>query len=126
MATSPALGQSSPSISLELNAAQSTDKGCRLTFVVQNGLDKALARAGFEMALFNEQGVVDRLSVLEFKDLPPAKTKVSRFELSGVDCAKISRVLVNGAGACEGEGVDPAACMKALVVSSKTNITFGL
>ena len=111
MATSPALGQSSPSISLELNAAQSTDKGCRLTFVV---------------ALFNEQGVVDRLSVLEFKDLPPAKTKVSRFELSGVDCAKISRVLVNGAGACEGEGVDPAACMKALVVSSKTNITFGL
>ena len=126
LVTPVAAQQAKPVIELELNAAQKTDKGCRLTFVVKNGIGKPLDRAGFEMALFNGAGVVDRLSVLEFKTLPAGKTKVTRFELAGVDCTGISRILVNSAGACEGEGVDAASCMNALTVSSKTDIAFGL
>ena len=115
-----------PALSLELNAAQPSDKGCRLTFVVTNGLGSDLTTAAFELALFNDQGVVDRLTVLEFKDMPAAKTKVSRFDLSGAECGKISRVLVNHATACVGTGVDPNACMTSLKTSTKTTIAFGL
>lgn len=126
-AAQPALAQQAAGkLSLELNAAQPTDKGCRFTFVVKNELDKPLSRAAFEMALFNDAGVVGRLSVLEFKDLPAGRTKVSRFELPGVDCAKTSRILLNSATACEGDGVDPAACGKALSLSSKTTVAFDM
>ncbi|TIU28773.1 MAG: hypothetical protein E5W38_22975, partial [Mesorhizobium sp.] len=59
---------SAPALSLELNAAQPSDKGCRLTFVVNNTLGADLSKAAFEIALFNEAGVVDRLTVLDFKD----------------------------------------------------------
>lgn len=117
---------SSPTLSLELNAAQPSDKGCRFTFVVRNDLGTELSRAAFEIALFDEIGVVDRLTVLDFKDLPAGKTKVTRFDLSGTDCAKISRVLVNGATGCEGPGVDPAACMRGLKTDSKSGIAFGI
>ena len=117
---------SAPSLSLELNGVQPSDKGCRLTFVVANDLGADLTRAAFEIALFNDQGVVERLMVLDFRDLPEGKTKVSRFDLAGADCAKTSRVLVNSVTECSGKGVQPDACMKGLKTSSKAAITFGL
>lgn len=113
-------------LSLELNGAQASDKGCRLTFVVANNLGADLSKAAFEIALFNDAGVVDRLTVLDFKDLPAGKTKVTRFDLAGTDCAKLGRVLINSATECVGAGVEPATCLRSLKTTTKTGIAFGL
>ena len=115
-----------PALTLELNGAQPSEKGCRLTFVVNNNLGAGLSKAAFEIALFNEAGVVDRLTVLDFKDLPVGKTKVTRFDLAGTDCAKISRVLINSATECAGTGVEPNACMRKLKTDTRTGIAFGV
>ncbi|MER8439062.1 hypothetical protein NKH36_02885 [Mesorhizobium sp. M1312] len=125
----PAWAQQSapaPALTLELNGAQPSDKGCRLTFVVNNTLGADLSKAAFEIALFNEDGVVDRLTVLDFKDLPAGKTKVTRFDLAGADCAKLSRVLINSATECAGTGIQPDACMRGLKTETKTGIAFGV
>lgn len=124
----PALAQedAKPSLLLELNAVQPSEKGCRLTFVVMNKLGAELSRAAFEVALFNELGVVDRLTVLDFKELPSGKTKVTRFELAGTDCGKVTRVLVNSATECQGVGIEPASCMRQLTTSSKATVEFGV
>ncbi|GLS37034.1 hypothetical protein GCM10010869_26270 [Mesorhizobium tianshanense] len=125
----PAWAQESapvPALTLELNGAQPSEKGCRLTFVVNNTLGADLSKAAFEIALFNEAGVVDRLTVLDFKDLPAGKTKVTRFDLAGADCAKVSRVLINSATECAGTGIEPDACMRGLKTETKTGIAFGV
>ncbi|RWQ34812.1 MAG: hypothetical protein E5Y88_29250 [Mesorhizobium sp.] len=125
----PAWAQESapvPGLTLELNGAQPSDKGCRLTFVVNNTLGADLSKAAFEIALFNEAGVVDRLTVLDFKDLPAGKTKVTRFDLAGADCTKVSRVLINSATECAGTGIEPDACMRKLKTETKTGIAFGV
>lgn len=123
--TGAALAQAQ-SLALELNAVQPSEKGCRFTFVVNNALGAEVNRAAFEIALFDSVGVVDRLTVLEFKGLPEGRTKVSRFELSGVDCAKVGRLLVNAVTACEGEGLTPQFCESRLKAGSKTgNVNFG-
>lgn len=114
------------SLFLELNAAQPSEKGCRLTFVVTNNLGADLAGAAFELALFNAEGVVDRLTVLEFRDMPAGKTKVSRFDLSGADCGKISRILINTTTECSGEGIGPADCLSGIRTSTRTGIAFGV
>jgi hypothetical protein len=114
------------SLYLELNAAQPSDKGCRFTFVVANDLGADLSAAAFELVLFDAQGVVDRLSVLEFRDMPKGKTKVSRFDLAGVNCGKIGRILVNAATQCAGEGITASDCMKSIRTASKTTIAFGV
>ncbi|PDQ19784.1 hypothetical protein CN311_17625 [Mesorhizobium sanjuanii] len=129
LAMGPALAQQAapaPSLTLELNAVQPSDKGCRLTFVVNNGLGTDLTKAAFEIALFNEAGVVDRLTVLDFKELPAGKTKVTRFDLAGADCTKLSRVLINSATECTGASAEPAACMRGLKTATKTGIAFGV
>lgn len=117
--------KTAPTLTLELNGAQPSDKGCRLTFVVNNDLGAGLSKAAFEIALFNQEGVVDRLTVLDFKDLPAGKTKVTRFDLAGADCAKISRVLVNSTTECAGSGIEPTACLTHLKTRTKTAISFG-
>jgi hypothetical protein len=128
LAMVPAWAQESapvPALTLELNGAQPSDKGCRLTFVVNNNLGADLSKAAFEIALFNEAGVVDRLTVLDFKELPAGKTKVTRFDLAGTECAKVSRVLINSATECAGTGIEPNACMRKLKTDTKTGIAFG-
>jgi hypothetical protein len=124
-ATAQQAAKPAPALSLELNRAQPTDKGCRLTFVIVNHLGADLDNAAFEVALFNTEGVVDRLTVLDFKDLPAGKTKVTRFDLPDTDCSKISRVLVNNATDCAGKGIEPNACMEDLKTDSKATIAFG-
>lgn len=116
----------SPALVLELNAAQPSEKGCRLTFVVTNNLGAELSKAAFEIALFNEAGVVDRLTVLDFKELPAGKTKVTRFDLSGTDCAKISRVLINHATECLGQGIEAGTCLQKVRPETRTGIVFGI
>ena len=59
----------------------------------------------------------------DFKELPAGKTKVTRFELANTDCTKITRVLINGATECAGEGIEPAACMRELSTSSKGSVS---
>ena len=115
-----------PALILELNGAQPSDKGCRLTFVVTNNLGAELTKAAFEIALFNDAGVVDRLTVLDFNELPAGKTKVARFDLAGTDCAKVSRVLINHATECVGAGIDPKACLSELEPQTKSTIVFGM
>ena len=129
IAAVPAWAQQSapaPALALELNGAQPSEKGCRLTFVVTNNLGADLSRAAFEIALFNDAGVVDRLTVLDFKDLPAGKTKVARFDLGGADCGKISRLLINTATECAGNGIEPTACLRDLRTETRTPIAFGV
>jgi hypothetical protein len=94
--------------------------------MVTNGLDGDISGAAFELALFNAEGVVERLTVLEFRDMPAGKTKVSRFDLAGVECGKISRILINTTTACAGEGIGAADCMRGIRTSTKTGIAFGV
>lgn len=124
----PARAQTAPPerhVLLDLNVLQPTQGGCRLTFVVANGLDTPIDRAAFEMALFDMAGVVDRLTVLDFKALPAGKTKVSRFEIKGVDCADLGRVLINEATECTGAGTAPDACLASLKAQSTSGVAFG-
>ncbi len=114
-----------PALALELNGVEASQAGCRLTFVVTNDLGKALDKAAFEIVLFNQKGLVDRLSVLDFKALPAGKTKVRQFNLPDVDCPGVSRVLVNDATACEGDGIAASACIMNLKTETRSPVAFG-
>jgi hypothetical protein len=125
MAT-PALSQAVPEFDLELNAMAASDTGCRVTFLATNRLGTELTRSALEIALFGADGGIDRLVSLEFKAMPEGKARVLQFDLSGLDCATISRVLVSDVVACEGEGLDPRTCLAALKPSSRLSAGFGI
>ncbi|WP_028034860.1 hypothetical protein [Chelativorans sp. J32] len=116
-------GNPPPSLSLELNGAEASQRGCRLTFVAANRLGKDISRTAYEVALFGKDGVVKRLTVLDFKELPDGETKVRQFDLPDLNCSDLGRILLNGATACEGP--EASACMERLETATRSAVTFG-
>ncbi|RVJ19933.1 hypothetical protein CN184_20050 [Sinorhizobium medicae] len=109
-------------LSIELNEIAPSEKGCKLTFVAGNALTRSLSKVSFEFVLFDKKGLVERMAVLDFRDLPAGKTKVRQFDLAGTKCDAVQSLLSNDAPACIGEGVDKGACMTGLKTGSKSDV----
>lgn len=117
------------SILLELNGAAPLDSGaCRLTVVTTSRLDRDLARAAWQVAIFDPSGIVQSLPVLDFGPLTAGKTKVAIFDLPGNGCDGIGRIVVNDVAECRAEsGADLRdECLAGLTTRTRTDIDFGL
>lgn len=124
--STPALAEdAAKTLTLDLNALQPATDACRVTFLATNGLGVALDKSSFELAIFGKDGVIQRVVLLDFKNLTAGKTKVVQFDLKSIDCTTVSRILVNDVTACEGQGIDAGACLAALKTSTETQVTFG-
>jgi len=113
------------SITLELNNLSPSEAGCLVTFMVRNSLDAALDQLAYEVVLFNGKGLVDRMIVLDFSPLVQNKTRVRQFDLDGISCPDVSRVLINDAASCAGQDVADGTCIRALETTTRTEIEFG-
>lgn len=109
-------------LSISLNALDTTQNGCKLTFVIENDMPETIDSLRAEVALFDPDGVIDRLTMLDFMSLPAGKTRVRQFELPGEGCDQIGGLLLNDIKTCEAGGAD---CMANLVTSSKAGVDFG-
>ncbi|KJZ19319.1 hypothetical protein [Loktanella sp. S4079] len=109
-------------ISVELNTAQTTDTACRLSFLIQNDHAADIDRAAYEAVLFNAEGGVQQLTLLDFGALPAGRARVRQFEFAGMACSGLSSILINGASTCEAEGLGADVCATTLELSSRTEI----
>lgn len=129
LTAAPVAAQDAPEFSLELNnAAETTAGGCRLTYVATNKTGQELGQTAYEVAVFDADGVVSRILVLEFGALTIDKTKVVQFDLGDQPCTGISRIVVNDVAACtlaDGTG-EGDFCLSGLVTASRSSIQFGI
>lgn len=116
--------QAAKGLQVELNALAKSQKGCVFTFVIGNEMPASVSKASFEFVLFNGTGTVERMVVLDFRDLPQGKTKVRQFDLPGTQCDNVKRILINDSPVCEGEGIAATACMTGIVTRSNTQVGF--
>ncbi|MGB3280315.1 MAG: hypothetical protein WBA92_14080 [Pseudorhodobacter sp.] len=106
-------------IELELNTAKDEGQGCRLTYVATNNTSVALEKSSYEVAVYNTEGIVQRLLVLEFGWLPVGKTRVVQFDLPEQGCASISRISVNGPVECTSDQGEQDVCRDNQLLSSR-------
>jgi len=119
-APAPAQAQedATPRLSLELNRVDPLDGACRLTFVAENGFDADLAALSLETVLIDTEGRVERLTLFDFGALPAGIPRVRQFDVPGLVCESLGRVLINGVSDCGGaEG-----CGAALTLGSRTAV----
>ena len=116
---SPALAQDeAATLSLELNRIDALDGACRLTFLAENRLGAELSALSLETVLIDTGGRVERLTLFEFGALPEGVPRVRQFDVPGLDCAALGRVLINGVAECS----SGAACADGLHVSTRTDV----
>lgn len=121
LAPLPALSQEA-ALRLGLDSLAPAGSACRVTLVAENALGGDIAKVAYEFVFFDKDGRVELLTVLDLKDLPAGRMRVRQFDLPGLDCADVSRVLVNDSKACEGPGLDDDACLARLETSSKAPV----
>lgn len=111
-----------PHVSIELNAVDSVEGSCRLSFLIQNGHDADITQAVYEAVLFDTEGRVALLTLFDFGTLPAARPRVRQFVVPGQDCAALGRLLINGADTCAGAGVPLGACSNGLELRTRTDV----
>jgi len=119
--TGVAADSSDAQIQLELNTVQDVTNACRLTFVAHNQAGRDIDRAVFETVMFDAEGSVLGLSLFDFRELPDGTPRVRQFDVPGTACARLGRVLINGANTCTVAGADSTACSSGLNVSSRVD-----
>ena len=106
-------------IELELNTAADVNGGCRLTYVASNSSPVSLEKISYEVAVYDLDGFVKPLLVLEFGWLPSGKTRVVQFDLPEMACGSISRILVNGPVECTSKEGEQTICRDNQILSSR-------
>ncbi len=109
-------------IGVELNAAQTAQGKCTLSFLVTNGTKSDIEKLVYETVLFTKAGQVDRLTLFDFGQLPVGRPRVRQFVVPATACEGLGRILFNGASTCTGDGLASDACEKGLVLTTRTEI----
>ena len=123
-AESPAAtpASASPALKVELNAADTTEANCKLTFLITNELSAPLDKAVYETVLFDREGTVNRLTLFDFGELPVGRPRVRQFVVPQITCENLGRILFNGAQSCDGAGIEAGTCESALAPATRTEI----
>jgi hypothetical protein len=106
-------------IELELNTATDVEGGCRLTYVATNATPVALEKTAYEVAVFDTDGIVKQLLVLDFGFLPSGKTRVVQFDLPEQGCTAISRISINNPVECVAASGPSDICRDNQLLSSR-------
>src|SRR4051794_5652956 len=112
----PTLVQAEDLSRLELNAAETANNRCLLTFLIENKTSKAIDSLKLDLALFNAEGIIQRRMIIEMGPIRGMRTNVRTFPAEG-ECGQIGAVLVNDVAACSAG--DPGECMDGLALSSR-------
>ena len=112
----PSLVQAENLSRLELNAVETANNRCLLTFVVENKTSKAIDSLKLDLALFNAEGIIQRRMITEMGPIRGMRTNVRTFSTEG-ECGQTGAILVNDVAACSAG--DPAECMDGLALSSR-------
>lgn len=116
--------QSEPSLSIELNDMSTVGEACRVTFLIRNGLESAISDLAFELVLFGKDSRILRLVSVSAGRLPLGKSRVRQFDLKGVRCDAVGRVLLNDITRCGAKPLTPERCLDATRATSRTDMPF--
>ena len=114
------------SLGLALDALDPVEAGCRLSFVITNGMAAEIEDLSVEIAVFGADGGFDKMLRLNFGLLLDGKTRVRQFDVAGTPCEGIGSVLVNDIAACEAASLQPVDCLRAMTVTSRGDVPFRL
>ena len=107
-------------VGVELNRLEQRDGACRAYLVMDNRTDARFGSFKLDLTLFDADGVVARRMALETGPLRPRKTTVKLFDVDGLGCVGIGRMLVNDVLACEQDDKGALSdCVDLLATSSR-------
>ena len=97
---------------------------CRVTLVEKNGTQSAFAALKLDLVVFDAAGIVTKRVGVDAGPLKAGRTVVKTFDLKGLACDGVGRLLINDVLACEAEGIAADACLDLVEPRSRVAAPF--
>ena len=91
---------------VQLNKMAPVENACRIYLVFENRTGGAFDAYTLDLVMFDTEGAILRRLAVEAGGLPAGKTLVKPFDVTGIDCASIGKLLLNDVMTCEGAGAE--------------------
>ena len=124
VATLPPAGAETDQLHVELNRLEERGDGCRVHLVLENKSPRAYTSYQLDLVIFSSDGVISRRLALETAPLRANKTMVKEFELVGLSCKGVGRILLNDIPACASDAGELSDCVTTTRVSSRASVAF--
>jgi hypothetical protein len=108
------------SLSVELNKLEPQDGACRAYLVFENRTGTSFSGLTLDLVMFDSEGVIAKRLAVDAAPLPAEKTSVKLFDIEGLACANIGRILINDALDCVDEGGEISECVTRIEPSSRS------
>jgi hypothetical protein len=111
-------------VGIELNKLEPVSDACRAYLVFENRTARAFDPFKLDLVMFDSDGVIAKRVAVEAGPLPAGKTSVKLFDVGGLGCGDIRRVLLNSVMACDTPGDARPDCTALAKPASRTEATF--
>jgi len=111
-------------LKVELNKLEPVEAACRAYLLFENHTADNIRTLKLDLVMFDGDGVITKRLAVEGGPLPAGKTNVKPFDIEGVDCATLSRVLLNGVLGCSDGDGERGDCLDLLQTGSRNNVEF--
>ncbi|MDX1606670.1 MAG: hypothetical protein R3202_10790 [Candidatus Competibacterales bacterium] len=106
-------------VEIELNKLEPRADGCRAYLVFEHRGEHDYDGFTLDLVLFDNDGVISRRLAVDAAPLRAGKTTVKVFDLEGLDCDSIQRVLLNDLSACSVDGSPLPDCIDRVGTGSR-------
>jgi len=124
VAWAPPASAQEQKLRIELNKLEPIEADCRAYLLFENQTSLNFQSMKLDLVMFNPDGVINKRLAVEGAPLPPAKTSVKLFDIEGVACEVIDRMLLNGVLACADAEGERSGCLDLIDTSSRAGASF--
>ena len=118
------LSQSAESIDIELNKLEPVKDACRAYLVLSNPAAQVYTSFKLDLVIFDQGGVIAKRLALNMAPVRANKTSVKLFDITGLKCDDIGRVLINDVVGCSSESGELSGCIAQVKPGSRAGIPF--
>ena len=111
-------------LKIELNKLEDADNACRAYLLFENRTGSTFQSLKLDLVLFGQDGVITKRLAVEGGPINNGKTSVKLFEIAGLGCGNISRVLLNDVINCQDSSGKKEGCIEIVTTSSKNTVSF--
>jgi hypothetical protein len=109
---------------VELNKLEPMEAACRAYLLFENRTADDFGSLKLDLVMFNPEGIINRRLAVEGGPLPADKTSVKLFDIDGVACDSVDRVLLNGVLSCSDAQGERGDCLALIETSSRSGADF--
>lgn len=111
-------------VHIELNKLEQQGDACRAYLLFENEQGGEYPVYRLDLVLFDKQGRIDRRIAVDASPLRAGKSVVKLFDLTGLQCDGISKILLNDIAPCEDASGAREDCVVNARLSTLTDVDF--